>query len=614
MKLKKINPTSFDLSYLILQISRRATANDKFTFLTSIAVGFVTHLYSWNNRLINEDGMIIIRDRAVLVSGRWANNMLVNLSFGFHISLVNGLFQLLFLSALVVVVTKSFEVQNKLDIALISGLIVSFPAIAHTNIFVFEGGGYFLAAFLSGLAFYVTKKYKWGFLAGSVFLMLTLAIYQSKVSVALMLCLLWGIDFTLGDDFTYASFWEKVSKFVALVMLGFLLFFITSHPSVLGVEHARAVAFHDLTHIISQARVSYRDFLEFFTTSRYLTDGSERFIQLHLLLAVFTVAILIYTMVKKSILQQPLRILLVVAMFGLMPFAANLARFFATAMTTTTVLMTYSFVFVPVLCVILAKQRSTSSYLAIVRSVQQICVFVLVVLFVIHSNLIYLRFDMYHQRTVLLYNRILTRIEPLLSESENNTVAFIGNLSHNAHYPFHDNLRNERATLYPEIAGFFGQFIGLHRNYQSFIINHYHHQQGILLNHVALSELDDLRERAVHLGLPVWPHTDSVTLLDGVIAVNLGSSLVVRIEELEEEYHKFVAVSNVGYDPLYPPAYTWYVYRDGIRIETIWMVRGKSELVRSFDTPGTYRVRVFMHNPEGGFLANIALSDSILLE
>ena len=152
------------------QSSRTKIKNTwKIAFLSAFVLGILIHLPVMLSDIPNHDGLSSMYfDQNMITSGRWFLSVACGFSSYFTIPWIIGLIGLLWLALAAVVLTELLELTDPPVITAVSGLLVSFPALASTFAYVFTMDGYMMALFLAILAVLFTKKYKKGWLAGAV--------------------------------------------------------------------------------------------------------------------------------------------------------------------------------------------------------------------------------------------------------------------------------------------------------------------------------------------------------------------------------------------------------------------------------------------------------------
>ena len=174
-----------------LSIGKRKLKKErKLAFLWAFGLGLLIHLPAMLSDIPNHDGLSSMYfDQNMITSGRWFLMVACGASSFFTLPWIIGLLGIFYLACTAVVLVELLEVKNPFVIALISGLLVAFPALASTFAYVFTLDGYMLALLLAVLAVLLTKKYARGFLWGAVCLAFSMGIYQAYVSFAIILCI-----------------------------------------------------------------------------------------------------------------------------------------------------------------------------------------------------------------------------------------------------------------------------------------------------------------------------------------------------------------------------------------------------------------------------------------
>lgn len=160
------------------QSSRTKIKNTwKIAFLSAFVLGILIHLPVMLSDIPNHDGLSSMYfDQNMITSGRWFLSVACGFSSYFTIPWIIGLIGLLWLALTAVALTELLELADPLVIMAVSGLLVSFPALASTFAYVFTMDGYMMALFLAILAVLFTKKQKKGWLAGAVCLAFSLSL------------------------------------------------------------------------------------------------------------------------------------------------------------------------------------------------------------------------------------------------------------------------------------------------------------------------------------------------------------------------------------------------------------------------------------------------------
>ena len=114
----------------------------KTAFLSAFFLGLLIHLPILLSDIPNHDGLdSIYFDQNMITSGRWFLTVACGASSYYTVPWVIGLLGLFFLGLTSVCLTELFQVEKLWAVVVISGLLVSFPALASTFAYVFGGIG-----------------------------------------------------------------------------------------------------------------------------------------------------------------------------------------------------------------------------------------------------------------------------------------------------------------------------------------------------------------------------------------------------------------------------------------------------------------------------------------
>ena len=504
----------------------------KAAFLSAFIIGFVSHLFIYTNRYFGDhDPGLYWRADPNVVSGRWFNTIINRLAYGYVMPLIVGIFVTLFLSLSAFYICKMFEIDKKINAILIAALLTTYPSIAFTNLFLYDSANYHFGVFLAVFAAFLTIRYKLGFALGAVLLMFSLAIYQSKLNVALALGVLYLIYYALDKDFCFRYVKKLILRFFLMSGLAGLLYTI-SLPISFRI-HDQGFGGHrgfspesiserllSISGIFSELYRTYREFIGSFFGEMYVVVNP--LLYAYLILFVLSAVFLCITIIKYNIHKQPMRLALILGLLIVIPFACNFSGFLSTGAVAT---MIYPFVLLLVAFVIFFDRHGRKQPL--MSSIMVICVFFISSNYIIMNNTFYLRAFFFNSQLTSLSTRIAGRIDPLipLIESDRKQYTYFGRLP-NEHMDYSPPLFDEHGTAIGGRALGHNPFI-LPRGDRSWRRNVFTRNlrslHGIDLRSLSDGdERDQIREEVLASNMPAWPAEGSVAIINDVIVINFG--------------------------------------------------------------------------------------------
>ena len=103
----------------------------RIAFVSALVLGLLIHLPVMLSDIPNHDGLgSMYFDQNMITSGRWFLTVACGFSSYFTIPWVIGLIGLIWLALTAAVLTEVLELTDPVTITVVSGLLVSFPALA----------------------------------------------------------------------------------------------------------------------------------------------------------------------------------------------------------------------------------------------------------------------------------------------------------------------------------------------------------------------------------------------------------------------------------------------------------------------------------------------------
>ena len=303
----------------------------KIAFISTLVIGLFVHIYKFTNYLPNHDSMYnFYSDQNVLGSGRWFLSIACGLSSYFDLPWINGTFALIYIAITSVIIIELFEVKNTVPIILISGLLVSFPAVTETFFFEFTADGYMLAMLLSAVAVYIIRlennKFR-NVIFSAVLLSLSCGIYQAYVSFAMVLMILyfiWKLLDNKDDNFRTYSKWIR-NQLIAVIS-GMILFFIiwklcmyfqnVSANDYQGINNLGL----NLDTIMSGIKSTFLSLINFLVEGNVLKHGINIYGVLNILMIIAFISIIIYSFLKNREKMNAIKILVIAGCIIGIPF------------------------------------------------------------------------------------------------------------------------------------------------------------------------------------------------------------------------------------------------------------------------------------------------------
>ena len=511
-----------------------------FCFVSTFILGLAAHAYvmlnndmshDWLNAFVATD----IEEEWKIRLGRYIVPLYRNI-FRNSLALpwLIGIISLFWYSASSYLITKTFDVQSRIVMFLISGVVVTnITVTAQYATYLYEADFNAFALLLAVAAAYIWKKHVkiYHLIPSAILLFISMGIYQSYVCVAVVLILAVSI-LDLFDEKEIKCVITKGIYGICVIILGYIIYHFVGLAvySVTGLElESRINALRFLSSGYNPIIIIYETVIFLIRQLLHLAYDQAvvciSFI-ISILLMVFTAIIAI---VKKRF--APFRILTILFLFGMLPVALGLIHIITYGLELHD-LMTYAvwffWIIVPVFVYRFLKTSNKAFYKNFISGVIYLSVFFVIWQNITISNTVYIKKDLSAQSSFSLMTRVLDRIEqhPDYIPGE-TTVAFIGIPSNNG-----------CDTPYDKISDFgkVNGIIGVDINtvfVNDFIWDVYAAYDAyckyVLNSPVVICDYDThvkLKKDKNVENMPFYPLNGSVQMVDGVIVVKLGEIIV----------------------------------------------------------------------------------------
>lgn len=301
----------------------RLSKEFKQAFLITFFVGLVVHQFAVNNLLLGNDsqhGMVNSNDSTYV--GRWALKFFSSFSTDYQSTTIIVFIVVLMIALTAGLTVRLLELTHPAAITAVSALLITFPVIADTFAYMFTADAYFIALFMNTLAVYLTKRYRFGFLAAVLLISTACGVYQAYICYAIglflfdcILALLSGKNLSkvLRQGFTY----------IAILVSGLALYTLIAtqrNGGPISVDYQGVGSISQfspgrLLRAIPRAYDTFEIYCEIWPHFSRLSKLA------HQAAPVLCVILLLFLILTRKIYREPVRLLLLAAGVLIMPLA-----------------------------------------------------------------------------------------------------------------------------------------------------------------------------------------------------------------------------------------------------------------------------------------------------
>ena len=328
---------------------KKIPLNFKLTMLAAFVFGLAAHMYCYTNMLTGADDSALFTQGFSWADGasgtRWLIKLYWDLLGTIRTPWLLGVVTLALYGAAAWFVCEALGITNRAGVVLVSGLMVTCPTMISSNFYLTSAHIYAGALLFACMAAYAYEKWRHGWIAAFVFMLLSEGSYAAYIGMTLSLFFLCSLKKLLfnekGDDkHNLARHFGMLFLFGGS-MIGTTLIcnLITANNTAGRVQDAQAQA---ATDYVGNIVTSLQQVFTFFLPGTYNTyfHGERVMYSLFLLCAALSAVLVIWLLVKQQLWKRPLGLFLLAADIACLPLAMNAIGIVAKWVHT---LMTFSY-------------------------------------------------------------------------------------------------------------------------------------------------------------------------------------------------------------------------------------------------------------------------------
>lgn len=486
-------------------------------FLGSFVVGFLTYLYMLANHFGDPDCLSFQFDSQNMIgSGRQFLSLAGRFSSFYDIQAFNGIFALALIGISSVFIVECFGVKRKISAVLIGAVLAIFPAISSTMAFHFAIDAYMIAVLCVVLSFWLSVRYKYGFVPAIFLTGFSLGIYQAYYAFLITLCILYLLV-KLIDSSDIKKLLILSCKFIAMGVGGFVFYYISlklmlnkqgmSLSEYQGVDTLNSFNID----ILQGIRAAYHGVGRFLFLKRIITYNNA----LVIALSVITIcAVVIYVWMFLANKEKMIfRGLLAIALVIIIPMGLYVVGIMLPDIYYYN-LMEYAWALLICFTVILADKISDTKNnkyaVNALSGATAIAVAVMLFQFAISANVIAYNLNEMYEKSYAMCVRIVDRLEQTEGFDRNDKVAVLGGWPSSSYYPSVNTAR----YVFPYYEGAWEDWsICSLGDFQSFVS----HYLGLYLYTASQDEIDNIIENSgEYKNMPCFPEADSIKKIDNI--------------------------------------------------------------------------------------------------
>ena len=511
----------------MVQAIRDLYSKHKKILLIAFVSGVLIHGYMMFNKYPNYDEYIsMFHYGGGYHLGRWFLALLGNFLFRidgcYSLPWFNGLLTVAFLAVAIVLFLAPFEIEKLYHNVLLVVMFLAFPTVTATFSYMFTAPFYAFAVLLAALAFYLTVKYRFGFIVSALLLGLSMGIYQAYFNLLAAFLLIYLLTMCIAEKYKVSQIVAAGFRYLGALAGGMAVYFVANivltmlqGVSLSSYQGISNMGQYSLSSIMNAIAVCYKTFFSFFYQDYKSLLPYPIMNGLIILGMVITVTCVVWIIIKNG-KRNWLKSLFFVAGMAVMPVAVNLICVMcAESMETIHTLMCYGVVlmyFIPLIFQEKIRQSfGQKRWMSVTGVVYRVGIIAVMALYIRFANISYFSYQLYFQQTYSVMQTLSARIQMTPGYELQTPVGFGGVYTDKAapmwEMRYVDNLAGTYKPAYIINSG------AMRANIFKYFL-------GTAYTETMIGE--EILESEEYLAMPVYPDDGSIQRMGDVIVVKFS--------------------------------------------------------------------------------------------
>lgn len=461
-------------------------SNKKFSFLTALIVGIITHITFLTEMIMSPDGLwnsicYFEADNWEASLGRWglfiANKVVNNMA----VPNLTGIISIVLIAISTLFIVDILKLKNKITIFIVSVAMVVSPALAGTLLYMYTSVAYCLAMILSVLTVKLIfkEKYKiFNFILAIAIFTFSLGIYQSYIGVTVGLTAIRLIRDLFDKNVKIKWFFIHGIIMCLIVIIGGLLYSnitdrVLQKMQLVASEY-KGMESISLENTINSLDKSipkiYDEFKEFYFGDNIVVNSNYSRQDFYKLMFGATIILELVLIISSGVWKNPFRILFIVFMNAILPIALNVVLLLTTETSTYILTSAQLVLIVPFTAVICEMSGKKCTFVFKWSAI--IGMFLVVFTYYLADNVSYTALKLTYNQAYSTTIRIMDRIEQTEGYSPEKPIMVAGIIDHNGpqFYRSSDIYLYTLGTIF-DLPTFHGTYSGMEGTWKKFFGN-----------------------------------------------------------------------------------------------------------------------------------------------
>lgn len=502
----------------------------KFSFVVSLLGGIIIHMafliYHVGNGDVTAYSIVqignYIFDRAL---GRWFTPYVAAWRNDIVMPVFVALVTIFLLSLTVALIVDIFNITDKKVIVLCSALFISQPCVSTIMTLYFCSDTFTMAIFLAVLAAWCLIKLNSNIkiISAAVFIMLSLALYQSHIVLTIIICLFYLIFEALDiEKSSVKALWKAGGGYLLAGALGIVLYFLSVKISLYkwnitlvdykGVSKMGGLnlpkSFSDMFTYIYQMYLQPKGIGLYQYWARYINGNI-----INLFVFAIILAILVVYCYRKRVYRDVPRLIFLIVCMAAVPFAWTIIVYMAPEASVSVLISPQMpFLYIFLLLFILRLMPNKKIWINVLKSTSAVLCFLVIYNYVFLANQLYYGSTLASNRVEYIAAEVNSRLDLQGGISPDQKMAVLGSTNVMTDFPdYYTSVYGSKTNILWD--GYGGQ-----SGWYKYMLEKF----GRVYQPCTYEEYDALVASADFKKMQSYPSMDCIKEIDGILVFKLN--------------------------------------------------------------------------------------------
>lgn len=436
----------------------------------------------------------------------------------------------IFLGIIVVLVIDILEIKKKNLKYIIAIIFAVAPNISATLTFFYCSDAYILGMLLATLSVYLIRKHEdknWIILISGLLVGLSMGMYQTYLSVAMVLCVS-SLIIDLLNKKEKKQIFMNIFRYILMGLIGIILFYTISYITLsiknLHVSNycgANSIGIQTLSNFPKLLPEAYESFYAYFFNDKIIPNTIWNTNILYIAIFITMLVSTIYIIVKNELYKKITNIILLLIFVIVAPICFSIIEIIVPRVDIH-ILMACSMIYIFPLFFRILEMLPKNIISNLFKYTVMICSVIIIWNYVWQDNASYIAINSMQNQTEATVLRLVTQIEQLDEYNTQMPILIIGGLENNSYFN-KSNTTIEAKKIYNRTWGFISNKSTIWCGNLDCWKKVLYEYIGVNINLVSEGENSEILETEEFKNMKSYPEKDSIKVINDTVVIKLSN-------------------------------------------------------------------------------------------